>query len=321
MTANDAPRDYSTTLPWEQQVTHSGIKYDELAPPDDPNALTNDDAEWKLLQKNIFTRWANEHLKQVNQFVYDIERDFADGVKLNALVQVLACLNDDFVTTKIKMPKKARFRPQMLDNIQMVLDYVKAQGIKLVGVNADEVNKGNLKIILGLMWQLIMKFQVSSSHYNLPDMEDADWKNLTPKQALMKWVKAKLPEQIKMNNFSSDWTNGIALAALTEALSPGSFPDWADLKPENGLENAHRAMEAAEKNLGVPKVITPEEISFVRVDEFSVMTYVSYFPDCLINLRAAQLREKCNKPAPPKPEFNEAQLGKKALHPPKEDDW
>jgi len=313
--------EYKDVLPWEQQVTHSGIKYDELDLPEDPNALTSDDAEWKLLQKNIFTRWANEHLKQVNQFVYDIERDFEDGVKLNALVQVLACLKDEYITEKIKMPKKARFRPQMLDNIQMVLNYVKAEGVPLVNLTASEINKGNIKIILGLMWQLILRYQVTASHYNLPDMEEADWKNLTAKQALMKWVKSKLPEEMVMNNFAQDWNNGIALAALTEGVKEGSFPDWKELKPENALENASRAMEAAEKHLGVPKVITPEEISFVRVDEFSVMTYVSYFPDALINLRAAQLRDKINVPPPTPPRYNEAQLGKQALHPPIEDEW
>jgi filamin len=315
-------KEYADVLPWEQQVTHSGKKYEELDLPEDPNALTSDDAEWKMLQKNIFTRWANEHLKQVNQFVYNIETDFEDGVKLNALVQVLACLKDEYISEKIKMPKKARFRPQMLDNIQMVLNYVGKEGIPLVNVNANDINKGNMKIILGLMWQLILKYQVTASHYNLPDMEDADWKNLTPKQALMKWVKSKLPADMEMNNFSSDWNNGIALAALTEGVQPGAFPDWKELSKDKPLENAYRAMEAAEKHLGVPKVITPEEISFVRVDEFSVMTYVSYFPDALINLRAAQLRAKTEVPAPPKPEYNEAQLGRRALHPPpKEDDW
>jgi len=314
-------KDYLEWLPWEKQVTYSGKKYDDLEEPEDPNALTSKDAEWKMLQKNIFTRWANEHLKQVNQFVYDIEKDFCDGVKLNALVQVLACLQDEYITEKIKMPKKARFKPQMLDNIQMVLNYVDKQGIPLVNVTASEIHFGNLKIILGLMWQLILKYQVTASHYNLPDMEDADWKQLTPKQALMKWVKSKLPEDLQMNNFSSDWNNGIALGCLVEAVKPGSFPDWRDMQPGNPLENATRAMEAAERCLGIPKVITPEEISFVRVDEFSVMTYVSYFPDALVNLRAAELRAKTEVPAPPKPRYNEAQLGRQALHPPKEDDW
>lgn len=29
----------------------------------------NDDAIWKRIQQNTFTRWANEHLKTVNKYI------------------------------------------------------------------------------------------------------------------------------------------------------------------------------------------------------------------------------------------------------------
>lgn len=60
-------------------------------------------------------------------------------------------------------------------------------------VDASDILKGNLKLILGLIWTLILKYQIS-----LPMMDDGDdeeAKNMTPKQALMGWVKSKLPPE------------------------------------------------------------------------------------------------------------------------------
>ena len=49
-----------------------------------------EDAQWKLIQKNTFTRWANEHLKTVNKNIGNLETDFSDGLRLLALVEVLS---------------------------------------------------------------------------------------------------------------------------------------------------------------------------------------------------------------------------------------
>ena len=59
--------------------------------------------------------------------------------------------------------------------------------------DASDILKGNLKLILGLIWTLILKYQIS-----LPMMDDDDEEanNLTPKQALMGWVKSKLPPEV-----------------------------------------------------------------------------------------------------------------------------
>ena len=48
------------------------------------------DAEWKRIQQNTFTRWANEHLKQCDKVIEDLGTDLSDGLKLIALVEVLS---------------------------------------------------------------------------------------------------------------------------------------------------------------------------------------------------------------------------------------
>ena len=117
--------------------------------------------------------------------------------------------------------------------------------------DASDIFKGNIKLILGLVWTLILKYQISMPY--LDDDDDVGEK-MTPKQALLAWVKSKMPESVPMDNFNKDWNDGRAVACLVDAVAPGLFPECEDLDPEDRLENAKAAMQAAEDWLGVPQV-------------------------------------------------------------------
>lgn len=49
-----------------------------------------DDAPWKRIQQNTFTRWCNEHLRVCKKQLVNLETDFGDGLRLIALVEVLS---------------------------------------------------------------------------------------------------------------------------------------------------------------------------------------------------------------------------------------
>jgi filamin len=42
----------------------------------------------------------------------------------------------------------------------------------------------------------------------------------TPKQRLLAWIQSKIPEK-NITNFTTDWNDGTAIAALVDALAPG----------------------------------------------------------------------------------------------------
>ena len=46
-------------------------------------------------------------------------------------------------------------------------------------------------------------------------------KDVTPKQKLMNWIQEKLPPELPINNFTSDWNDGRAIGALVDACAPG----------------------------------------------------------------------------------------------------
>ncbi|XP_040399705.1 LOW QUALITY PROTEIN: filamin-A-like, partial [Cygnus olor] len=124
------------------------------------------------------------------------------------------------------------------------------------------------------------------------DEDEEEARRQTPKQRLLGWIQNRLP-QLPITNFSRDWTTGQALGALVDSCAPGLCPDWESWDPSRPVENAREAMQQADEWLGIPQVITPEEIVDPNVDEHSVMTYLSQFPKAKLK-PGAPLRPKLN---------------------------
>ena len=88
-----------------------------------------DDADWKQIQRNVFTRWCNERLKVVSVEIKELPSDFLDGVKLIALVQVLS--------KKMvgRYSKKPRVHAQKMENVDLALKLLtKVEKIKIVNI-------------------------------------------------------------------------------------------------------------------------------------------------------------------------------------------
>lgn len=78
---------------------------------------------------------------------------------------------------------------------------------------------GNLKLILGLIWTLILHYSISMPMWDEEEETEAS-KQKTPKQRLLGWIQNKLPE-LPITNFSRDWQSGKALGALVDSCAPG----------------------------------------------------------------------------------------------------
>ncbi|XP_042258975.1 filamin-C-like isoform X6 [Thunnus maccoyii] len=247
-----------------------------------------EDAPWKKIQQNTFTRWCNEHLKCLNKRINDLQKDLSDGLKLIGLLEVLS---------QKKMYRKYHSRPNFrqmkLENVSVALEFLEREHIKLVSIDSKAIVDGNLKLILGLIWTLILHYSISMPMWE--DEDDEDAKKLTPKQRLLGWIQNKVP-QLPITNFHRDWRDGKALGALVDNCAPGLCPDWETWDPSQPVENAREAMQQADDWLGVPQVIAPEEIVDPNVDEHSVMTYLSQFPKAKLKpgapLRAKTLHPK-----------------------------
>lgn len=115
-----------------------------------------------------------------------------------------------------------------------------------------------------------------------------------------------------ITNFTKDWNDGRALGALVDAIHPGLNPGWRGWRPADAIANTRTAMDLADDNLGVAKVnnsfyllpfscskrkrccqlMEPEEMVNPKVDELSVMTYLSQYPN-------AKYQPRPRTPSPP----------------------
>ena len=59
-------------------------------------------------------------------------------------------------------------RFHMLQNGQMALDFLRYKKIKLVNIRAEDIVDGNPKLTLGLIWTIILHFQVGGSDLSTP---------------------------------------------------------------------------------------------------------------------------------------------------------
>ncbi|XP_076762357.1 filamin-A-like isoform X2 [Xylocopa sonorina] len=261
----------------------------ENAEEEDDDMLEQDlleDAQWKRIQQNTFTRWANERLKVMNVHIGDLECDLSDGLRLITLIEVLA---------QKKLPKhnqKPTFRSQKLENVSVALKFLDDEGIRIVNIDSSDIVDCKLKLILGLIWTLILHYSISMPMWEGED-NDAYGKRATPKQRLMRWIQSKLPD-LPINNFTSDWNDGRAVGALVDAVAPGLCPDWQDWNPKDAIQNASEAMGLADDWLNIPQLIKPEEMVNPNIDEMSMMTYLSQYPNAELK-PGAPLRPRTNR--------------------------
>ncbi len=104
------------------------------------------------------------------------------------------------------------------------------------------------------------------------------------KARLLKWVKKQIPH-IGVSNFTSDWSDGRALAALTEALYPYLLPEdfGGDIKSEDRVENIQKIFDACERKLGIQPNLKADQLAKAQVEELQLMTYI-------LRLKTGQLR-------------------------------
>uniref|UniRef100_W8AIT0 Filamin-A n=1 Tax=Ceratitis capitata TaxID=7213 RepID=W8AIT0_CERCA len=252
-----------------------------------------EDAQWKKIQQNTFTRWANEHLKTIDRSINNLETDLSDGLRLIALIEVLS---------QKRMPKynkRPTFRSQKLENVSVALQFLEQEHIKIVNIDSSDIVDCKLKLILGLIWTLILHYSISMPQWDGEDESQVNGSGPTPKQRLLNWIHTRIPE-MPINNFTNDWTSGKAVGALVDACAPGLCPDWDMWDPKDAVQNASEAMGLADDWLNVRQLIKPEELVNPNVDEQSMMTYLSQYPNSKLK-QGAPLRPKTNPNSIPPP--------------------
>ncbi|XP_032572067.1 filamin-A isoform X2 [Drosophila sechellia] len=242
-----------------QKITHAGLvaRSPEGTAAKGMNIRGNEDL-WVEIQANTFRNWVNEHLRETGMQVHDWATDFCDGTCLCALVENLQTR-----PLKPSWNRRPANQHHYLENATTALKSIEADHIKLVNIGNVDIVNGNIKLILGLIWSLIVRYQIGRSKF-------------PPRKLMLAWLQAALPD-CRITNLTTDWNSGVNLAALLDYCQPGLFPHWRSLDPSQSVRNCTQAMDLAQREFGVPKVLEPEYLASPWLDELSGMTYLSYF--------------------------------------------
>ncbi|KAM4529485.1 nesprin-1 isoform 3-T3 [Fundulus diaphanus] len=263
--------------------------------------------EQEAVQKRTFTKWINSHLaKHVPPFeVKDLFDDIKDGVMLLALLEVLSGQK-----LPCEQGKKLK-RIHWLANIGTALKFLEGRKsayrgspIRLVNINSTDIVDGRPSIVLGLVWTIILYFQIEELTSSLPELQAFSSSNssldsstsstdttsppvkrrpLPPLQggarkALLRWVQQTATKCLGLDvkDFGPSWRTGLAFFAVIRALRP-DLVDMERVWRRPNRENLQEAFLLAETELGIPQLLDPEDVDVDKPDEKSVMTYVAQF--------------------------------------------
>uniref|UniRef100_F6RII6 Dystonin n=1 Tax=Macaca mulatta TaxID=9544 RepID=F6RII6_MACMU len=262
--ASPAPGD---TLPWnlpKHERSKRKIQGGSVLDPAERAVLRIADERDKV-QKKTFTKWINQHLMKVRKHVNDLYEDLRDGHNLISLLEVLS---GDTLPRE-----KGRMRFHRLQNVQIALDYLKRRQVKLVNIRNDDITDGNPKLTLGLIWTIILHFQISDIHVT------GESEDMSAKERLLLWTQQATEGYagIRCENFTTCWRDGKLFNAIIHKYRPDLI-DMNTVAVQSNLANLEHAFYVAEK-IGVIRLLDPEDVDVSSPDEKSVITYVSSLYD------------------------------------------
>uniref|UniRef100_A0A8C2GHF6 Dystonin n=1 Tax=Cyprinus carpio TaxID=7962 RepID=A0A8C2GHF6_CYPCA len=255
------------TLPWNlprHERSKRKIQGGSVLDPAERAVLRIAD-ERDRVQKKTFTKWVNQHLLKVRKHVNDLYEDLRDGHNLISLLEVLS--GD-------KLPReKGRMRFHRLQNVQIALDYLKRRQVKLVNIRNDDITDGNPKLTLGLIWTIILHFQISEIHVT------GESEDMTAKERLLLWSQQMTEGYVgvRCDNFTTSWRDGRLFSAIIHKYRP-DLVDMSRVSTQSSRSNLEQAFGVAEQ-LGVARLLDPEDVDVSSPDEKSVITYVSTLYD------------------------------------------
>jgi hypothetical protein len=255
--------------------------------------------EHEKIQKKTFTKWINFHLETHSSSgqVNDLYEDLRDGVLLCHLIEVLT--GEALPVNKARVSRRVHH----VSNLTTALTVLRRRGLELINNNPTDLADGNPRIILGLIWQMVLHFQIEANlelfracgwdqpipgtHRHRTHSPFAPSTSTTPKgskfkaavdRVMLKWLQKEISEKygISITDMDKSWRDGYAFLALVHRFRP-DLVDLEEAKKLTPRENIERAFELARLHLNIRPLLEVDDVLHEKPDKRSIITYVSQF--------------------------------------------
>ncbi|XP_027389379.1 dystrophin isoform X8 [Bos indicus x Bos taurus] len=243
------------------------------------------------VQKKTFTKWINAQFSKFGkQHIENLFSDLQDGRRLLDLLEGL---------TGQKLPKeKGSTRVHALNNVNKALQVLQKNNVDLVNIGSSDIVDGNHKLTLGLIWNIILHWQVKNVMKNIM----AGLQQTNSEKILLSWVRQSTRNypQVNVINFTTSWSDGLALNALIHSHRPDLF-DWNSVvRQQSATQRLEHAFNIAKYQLGIEKLLDPEDVATTYPDKKSILMYVTSLFQVLpqqVSLEAIQEVEMLPRPS------------------------
>ncbi|XP_017669206.1 PREDICTED: utrophin isoform X2 [Lepidothrix coronata] len=239
----------------------------KVAAPRDTNRQTRYPPldEHNDVQKKTFTKWINARFsKSGKPPVKDMFTDLKDGRKLLDLLEGL--------TGKSLPKERGSTRVHALNNVNRVLQVLHQNNVELVNIGGTDIVDGNHKLTLGLLWSIILHWQVKDVMKNIM----SDLQQTNSEKILLSWVRQSTRpySQVNVLNFTTSWADGLAFNAVIHRHKPELF-SWDKVLKMAPVERMENAFNIAKNHLGIEKLLDPEDVAVQLPDKKSIIMYLT----------------------------------------------
>nr|XP_047923763.1 utrophin isoform X4 [Anser cygnoides] len=217
------------------------------------------------VQKKTFTKWINARFsKSGTPPVKDMFTDLKDGRKLLDLLEGL--------TGKPLPKERGSTRVHALNNVNRVLQVLHQNNVELVNIGGTDIVDGNHKLTLGLLWSIILHWQVKDVMKNIM----SDLQQTNSEKILLSWVRqsSRPYSQVNVLNFTTSWADGLAFNAVIHRHRPELF-SWDEVIKMSPVERLEHAFSIAKNHLEIEKLLDPEDVAVQLPDKKSIIMYLT----------------------------------------------
>jgi len=223
-------------------------------------------------QKKAFIGWINAHLKE-SDAIGDITEAFSQVVPLINLLEALEKKPLKDINPHHRKPRQKHDR---LEALRICIRVISARDRKNISVKYDEealADGKNLNLCLALAWRIVVNYSINELDSKQSSTATKSFDS--PEERLMHWCNSYLPENVKVQNFTTDFKSGMALVSLLNAALREedrlSEDDIEDMEPDDLLKHI---LGYAEERLRIPQLLDVYHIVH-SPDKQAMMTYVS----------------------------------------------